>query len=312
MSARIYRFPKGQKKTEPGKPARAEKPATVAQVDKPAPTARRYKVLLVAGQDSARETLAEALVNSGCEVTHYWLDPRYYPALLLDLFEKNRFDVVVPTNLGIPFVYVPDLVSLTRKFGRGAGIAVVSGWVQDDFAAEVAKLPRAAFLTAPVRLEEFTAKVREMAALGPEAKEEKPDKLPRVLVLLADAEGNQVAQLFLDWLVARYRGVLDIRGAVHHSTEEFLRIASTKAVNLFVVNFTPLWVPGVPFSGHMDFARHLKKRFGRPVVMLSGFRDAKFKGQAIAAGVDAYFRFPLQLDKIGAAMDGLLNVRGRE
>ena len=300
MSARIYKFPKGQKKAEPQKPAEAETPA---------PTASRYKVLLVAGQDSARELLAEALVKSGCEVTHYRLDARYYPALLLDLFEKNRFDVVVPTNLGIPFVYLPDLVALTRKFGRGAGIAVVSGWVQDDFVAEVAKLPRAAFLTAPVKLEEFTARVRELAAAGPEAKEEKPDKLPRVLVLLADAEGNQVAQLFLDWLVARYRGVLDIRGAVHHSTEEFLRIASTKAVNLFVVNFTPIWAPGPSFRGIMDFARHLKARYGRPVVMLSGFEDAKYKGQAIAAGVDAYFRLPLELEKIGREMDRLLNVK---
>ena len=170
MSARIYKFPKVQKKAEPQKPAKAEKPAAAA---------RRYKVLLVAGQDSAREVLAEALAKSGCEVTHYRLDARYYPALLLDLFEKNRFDVVVPTNLGIPFVYLPDLVGLTRKFGKGAGIAVVSGWVQDDFVAEVGKLPRAAFLTAPVKLEEFTARVRELAAAATEAKDEETGRLPR-------------------------------------------------------------------------------------------------------------------------------------
>jgi len=300
MSARIYKFPKGEKKAAPGKPAKAEKPAAAAC---------RYKVLLVAGQDDARKVLAEALAKSGCDVTHYRLDARYYPALLLDLFEKNRFDVVVPTNLGIPFVYLPDLVALTRKFGRGAGIVVVSGWVQDDFVAELAKLPRAAFLAAPAKLEEFTARVRELAAAGPEAKEEEPGRLPRVLVLLADAEGNEVAGFFLEWLIARYRGVLDIRGAVHHSTEEFLRIASTKAVNLFVVNFTPIWAPGPSFRGIMDFARHLKARFGRPVVMLSGFADAKYKGQAIAAGVDAYFRQPLEMEKIGHEMDRLLNVK---
>jgi len=154
MSARIYKFPKGQKKAEAQKPAETETPA---------PAARRYKVLLVAGQDKAREALAEALAKAGCEVTHYRLDARYYPALLLDLFEKNRFDVVVPTNLGIPFVYLPDLVALTRKFGRGAGIAVVSGWVQDDFVAELARIPRTAFLEAPVRLEELASKVRELA-----------------------------------------------------------------------------------------------------------------------------------------------------
>lgn len=299
MAARIYKFPKGQKKAKQ-KPAKAETPA---------PPARRYKVLLVAGQEDARDLLAEALAKSGCEVTHYRLDARYYPALLLDLFEKNRFDVVVPTNLGIPFVYLPDLVALTRKFGRGAGIVVVSGWVQDDFVAELAKLPRAAFLAVPVRLEEFTARVRELAAAGPEAKEEKPDKLPRVLILLADAQGNLVAQLFLEWLAGRYRGVLDVRGTVLHSSDELLRIASVEPVHLFVVNFTPLWGPSGPFRGHMDFARHLKNRFGRPVVMLSGFEDEECKGQAIAAGVDAYFRLPMDLEKVGTAMDTLLNVK---
>jgi len=43
--------------------------------------------------------------------------------------------------------------------------------------------------------------------------------------------------------------------------------------------------------------------------MLSGFKDAKFKGQAIAAGVDAYFRLPLQFEEIGPAMDELLNIK---
>ena len=250
--------------------------------------------------------LAEGLIASGIKVTPHKLDPRYYPAELLGLFEKNRFDVVIPTNLGIPFVYVPDLVTLTQKFGKGAGIIVISGWVQDDFVAELAKIPRTAFLEAPVKFAELAARVRELAVMEPEGRKE---GLPRVRVLLADAKGNAVAQTFFDWLVARYSGVLDIRGAVQDSSEGFLRIASTKPIHLFVVNFTTLWVPDAQFRGHMDFARHLKTTFGRPVVMLSGFKDAKFKGQAIAAGVDAYFRLPLQFDEIGAVMDKLLNVR---
>ena len=298
MTAKIFKFP-----------ARATKPAgpeKLAKAEKPARAARPPEVLLVVGQDEVRDVLAEALVASGIKVTPHKLDPRYYPAELLGLFEKNRFDVVIPTNLGIPFVYVPDLVTLTQKFGKGAGIIVISGWVQDDFVADLAKIPRTAFLEAPVDLQEFAAKVRELAVMEPEGRKE---GLPRVLVLLADAKGNAVAQTFFDWLVARYSGVLDIRGAVQDSSEDFLRIASTKPIHLFVVNFTPLWVPGGPFRGHMDFARHLKTTFGRPVVMLSGFEDAKFKGQAIAAGVDAYFRLPLQFDEIGAVMDKLLNIK---
>lgn len=162
MTAKIYKFPKvAGKHAEPEKPAKEGKPA---KMEKPPAPARPPRVLLITGQAEAKELFSEALGKSGCDVTHYPFDARYYPAILLDLFEKNRFDVVIPTNLGIPFVYLPDLVALTRKFGKGAGIAVISGWVQDDFVAEVAKLPRAAFLTAPVILEEFTNKVRELAA----------------------------------------------------------------------------------------------------------------------------------------------------
>jgi DNA-binding NtrC family response regulator len=155
MTAKIFKFPaRGKKPAGPEKPAKAEKPARAA---------RPPEVLLVVGQDEVRDVLAEALVASGIKVTPHKLDPRYYPAELLGLFEKNRFDVVIPTNLGIPFVYVPDLVSLTQKFGKGAGIIVISGWVQDDFVADLAKIPRTAFLEAPVDLPELAAKIRELA-----------------------------------------------------------------------------------------------------------------------------------------------------
>jgi hypothetical protein len=297
MTAKIFKFPaRGKKPAGPEKPAQAEKAVKIA---------RTPNVLLIVGQVEVRDVFAEGLAASGIKVTPHSLDPRYYPAELLGLFEENRFDVVIPTNLGIPFVYVPDVVSLTQKFGKGAGIVVLSGWVQDDFVADLAKIPRTAFLKAPVKIAELAAKVKELAAEPAGRKEE----LPRLLVLLADAKGNAVAQSFFDWLVARYNGVLDVRGAVQDSSEQFLRIASTRPIHLFVVNFTPLWVPGGPFRGHMDFARHLKTTFGRPVVMLSGFEDAKFKGQAIAAGVDAYFRLPLQFEQIGAVMDKLLNIK---
>lgn len=154
MTARIYKFPKGRKPGQPKAPAQAEKPVEVK---------RPPKVLLIVGDDNMRELLTETLARSGCEVTHHRLDPRYYPAELLGLFEKGRFDVVIPTNLGIPFVYVPDLVSLTQKFAKGAGILVVSGWIQDDFIAELAKIPRTAFLASPVKLEELVVKVGELA-----------------------------------------------------------------------------------------------------------------------------------------------------
>lgn len=143
MKAKIFEFP-----------VRGRKPG---QVEKP------VRVLLIVGQDEWQELLTDALVKAGCDVTPHRLDPRYYPAELLGLFEKERFDVVIPTNLGIPFVYVPDLVSLAQKFAKGASVLVISGWIQDDFIAELSKIPRTAFLAAPVKLEELAVRVREMA-----------------------------------------------------------------------------------------------------------------------------------------------------
>jgi DNA-binding NtrC family response regulator len=155
MTAKIFKFPaRGKKPAGPEKPAQAEKAVKIA---------RTPNVLLIVGQDEVRDVLAEGLVASGIKVTPHKLDPRYYPAELLGLFEKNRFDVVIPTNLGIPFVYVPDLVTLTQKFGKGAGVVVISGWVQDDFVAELAKIPGTAFLEAPVSIEELALKVKELA-----------------------------------------------------------------------------------------------------------------------------------------------------
>ena len=154
MTAKIYKFPKGKKPGPQEKPAPDGKPTKVASPP---------KVLLVVGQDEVRDVLAKGLAASGIKVTPHKLDPRYYPAELLGLFEKDRFDVVIPTNLGIPFVYVPDLVSLTQKFGKGAGIVVISGWVQDDFVADLGKIPRTVFLEAPVSIAELALKVRELA-----------------------------------------------------------------------------------------------------------------------------------------------------
>jgi len=154
MMAKIYRFPKGKKAVPPEQPAPPAKPATV----KGPP-----KVLLIAEDDGLRELLEEALTTGGCEVTPHKFDHRHYPALLLEQFEKVRFDVVIPTNLGIPFVFVPDLVSLAQKFAKGAGILVISGWVEDDFIAELAKIPRTAFLKAPMNLEELVLNVKELA-----------------------------------------------------------------------------------------------------------------------------------------------------
>ncbi len=155
---KIYKFPgKEKKQAATGKTAKDVKQARLAL---------QPKVLLVVGQDDIREEFASALVRSGCDVTPHRLDPRYYPAELLGFFEKTSFDVVIPTNLGIPFVYVPDMVTLTRKFAKGAGIIVISGWVQDDFVEELARTPRTAFFQSPVDIGTLTATIRKITSEG--------------------------------------------------------------------------------------------------------------------------------------------------
>lgn len=283
MRARIYRFP-----------ARGQRPPGL--VEKPA------KVLLIVGQDDMREMLAESLDKSGIEVTPFKLDPRVYPRDLLEIYRKARFDVVIPTNLGIPFVYVPELVSLIQKHGRGASIIVISGWVQDDFVAELARIPRTAFFPAPVQIGELVAKIRELAFM-------RTADLPVLRVLAGDGKDNLVGEFLLDWLVARYGDIRNVKGRCMSSGGEILRIAAKVSIDLFVLNFTPLWSPGAPFRDHIDFARHLKTKYGKPVIMTTGFTEPELRELALAAGVDAYFAHPYQLEEVEAKVNKLLNIR---
>lgn len=270
-------------------------------VERPAAVSHPPKVLLIVGDDEMREMLTDALAKAGCEVTPHRLDPRYYPAELLGLLEKGRFDVVIPTNLGIPFVYVPDMVMLTRKFAKGAGIIVISGWMQDDFVEELTRTPRSAFLQAPVELPQLASKIRELAG--------KPAvKQPCLNVIFGDGKDNIVSELILEWLVHRYSGVLTVRGHRLCSGEEILRIASNELVNLFFINLTPLWNAGAPFRDQIEFARHLKRKHGKPIIMTTGFIEPDLQELAMAAGVDAYFVHPIQFEKLDAAVKNLLNI----
>lgn len=288
MTAKIYKFP-----------ARGRNPVLA---DNPVWDTKPLSVLLIVGEDETREMLAEVLASSGFEVTPHKLDPRHYPAMLRDMFAEVRFDIVIPTNLGIPFAYVPKLVSLVQKYGEGAGIIVISGWIQDDFVAELARTPRTAFFPAPFQMRELVAKIRELAFM-------RTAGLPILRVLAGDAMDNSVGKFILDWLTARYDGIRNVRGRCVSSGEEILRIAAKVSIDLFVLNFTPLWSPGNPFKDHIDFARHLKKKYSKPIFMITGFAEPELRKQALAAGVDAYFVYPYQLEELGAKLNKLLNIR---
>jgi len=254
MTARIYKFAGRDKR-----PAPREKPA---QVGKPAKPKQPPKVLLIVGEDEVREMLTKALTASGCHVTPHKLDPRYYTAILLDLFAKESFDIVIPTNLGIPFVYVPDLVTLARKYGKGVGIIVISGWVQDDFVAEFARTPRSAFFPAPVSIPDLTAKIHELSTTGTVS-------LRRMHVLFGDGKDDTVSEFLLECFVAIYGEIRDVRGQCLSSGEEILRIAEEEPVDLFILNLNLLWSAGAPFEDQIDFARHLKRKYRKPVIMIT-------------------------------------------
>ena len=124
------------------------------------------KVLLIVGDDDYRELITEPLAASGFEVTPYILRLATYPGGLLNILKKERFDIIIATNLGMPFRYVPEQVEMAREHARDAGIIVISGYVDDDFLEKLSRIPRSAFLKAAVDLRVLAAKVREIAEKG--------------------------------------------------------------------------------------------------------------------------------------------------
>lgn len=290
MTAKIYKFPVLGRD-----PVLAETPLW---------DAKPVRVLLIVGEDEMREMLDEVLASSGFEVTPYKFDLRHYPAMLRDMFAEVRFDIVIPTNLGIPFEHVPRLVSLAQKYSEGAGIIIISGWIQDDFVAKLARIPRTAFFPAPFQVRELVAKIRELAFM-------RSAGLPVLRVLAGDAMDHSVGNFILEWLSVRYDGVRNVRGRCVSSGEEILRVAAKVSIDLFMLNFTPLWPPGDPFKDHIDFAKHLKKKYGRPIFMVTGFMEPELRARALAAGVDAYFVHPYQLEELGAKLNELLNIRAK-
>lgn len=121
------------------------------------------KVLLIVGDDDYRDFITESLAASGFEVTSYILELATYPGGLLNILKKEHFDIIIATNLGIPFRYVPEQVEMAREHARDAGIIVISGYVEDDFVGKLSRIPRSAFIKVPFDLQVLNAKVREIA-----------------------------------------------------------------------------------------------------------------------------------------------------
>ena len=97
-----------------------------------------------------------------------WMTQENFAFTLVKTFEevipalsRERFDVVVPTNMWLSPHAIPDLISRIRQEYPQVGILVISGWTEIK---EEVLLRGAHFREAPIPLKEFSCRVKSIIA----------------------------------------------------------------------------------------------------------------------------------------------------
>ncbi len=80
---------------------------------------------------------------------------------VIPTLSRQRFEVVVPTNMCLSPHEIPDLVSRLKHDCPGVGILVISGWTEIK---EEVLIRGAQFLEAPFPLEQFSRRIRNIIA----------------------------------------------------------------------------------------------------------------------------------------------------
>ena len=80
---------------------------------------------------------------------------------VIPALSSERFDVVIPTNMWLSADDIPDLVSRIRREYSQVGILIISGWTEIK---DEVLLRDARFRVAPVPLEEFSCRVKNIIA----------------------------------------------------------------------------------------------------------------------------------------------------
>lgn len=78
---------------------------------------------------------AELFENFEVDVVEYYNDDHLDPIMIQ--MSKNKYDVVVPTNLGVSPHCIPRFVSLIKQFHPTTRIVVVSGYGNLDFVLDL-------------------------------------------------------------------------------------------------------------------------------------------------------------------------------
>jgi DNA-binding NtrC family response regulator len=100
------------------------------------------------------------------EVFTTWMTQERFDFALVEFFEevipalhRDRYDVVVPTNMGLVPDYIPGLIIKIKTNFPHVGIFVISGWT--DIKEKVI-LKGAEFHEAPIPLEEFSSRLKKI------------------------------------------------------------------------------------------------------------------------------------------------------
>ena len=117
---------------------------------------KKGKILLVSRDKLFNEILLSWIAWEGFDFKLVKTFEEVIPAI-----SRERFDVVVPTNMCLPANEIPDLVTRLRQENPEMGIFVISGWTEIK---EEVLLRGGQFHKAPIPLQEFSFRVRNIIA----------------------------------------------------------------------------------------------------------------------------------------------------
>ena len=124
---------------------------------------KSLNILLIINDDNMNELMTEGLESHGFKVEAFTFTLSSFPQGLIDILNKKKYDIIIPTNFYIPFQYVPQQIEIAKAYGNDAGIIVLSGYVEEGFIEKYTQLPKIAFVKSPFSWKHLFATIYELS-----------------------------------------------------------------------------------------------------------------------------------------------------
>lgn len=126
------------------------------------PLQKKKRALLIHARDQYPEFITELLGEAGLEVDLVECYNQEHFDNIVTKFSTVRYDLVLPTNLGLSPWYIPELVSAIKKIHPETKILVASGYCELPFAIDLKRRGIDDFFSLPYDPDELLRRVSEL------------------------------------------------------------------------------------------------------------------------------------------------------